>query len=58
MIDYSKSFLNDRDKMQDYLALTKEEFLQSYSYLTEEEYDITTKHYEEVYVNNNVVRGM
>lgn len=48
MLDYSKSFLNDMDKMQDFLALTKEEFLQFYSYLTEEEYDITNKHYEEV----------
>ena len=36
---YSKSFLDDTEKMQDFMALTKEEFLMSYSYLTEEEYN-------------------
>ena len=35
------SFANDEEKMVDFLLLTKEEFLQSYSYLTEEEYDAT-----------------
>ena len=46
------SFLNDMEKMQDFLALTKEEFLQSYSYLTEEEYDVTLEHYNQVYKEN------
>lgn len=36
-------FLSDEDKMRDFKELTKEEFLQSYSYLTEEEYDATAK---------------
>lgn len=49
---FELSFLNDMEKMQDFLALTKEEFLQSYSYLTEKEYDETLKHYEEVYKEN------
>jgi hypothetical protein len=49
MLDYSQSFLNDREKMQDFLALTKLEFLKSYSYITEEEYDTTLTHYTEVY---------
>ena len=34
-------FLNDEEKMRDFFILTKEEFLASYSYLTEEEYDAT-----------------
>lgn len=37
------SFINDEEKMRDFKELTKEEFLESYSYLTEEEYDITAK---------------
>lgn len=36
-------FLSDADKMRDFKELTKEEFLQSYSYLTKEEYDATTR---------------
>ena len=35
------NFLNDKEKMIDFKILTKEEFLKSYSYLTEEEYDNT-----------------
>lgn len=49
MLDYSKSFLNDTEKMVDFLTLPKQEFLKSYSYLTEEEYITTLKHYIEVY---------
>ena len=37
----SKSFITDWEKMKDFFVLTKEEFLQSYSYLTETEYDAT-----------------
>ena len=36
-------FANDMEKMVDYWKLTKEEFLFSYSYLTEEEYEATRK---------------
>ena len=35
------TFLTDVDKAYDFLQLTKSEFLQSYSYLTEQEYDET-----------------
>lgn len=35
------NFYDDEEKMFDFLILTKEEFLKSYSYLTEEEYDNT-----------------
>jgi hypothetical protein len=36
-------FLDDKEKMRDFKKLSKEEFLQSYSYLTEKEYDLTKK---------------
>lgn len=36
-------FLSDSDKMYDFPILSKEEFLQSYDYLSEEEYDATKK---------------
>ena len=35
------NFLSDPEKMIDFRELSKEEFLESYSYLTEEEYDNT-----------------
>ncbi len=34
-------FCNDKEKMVDFMQLSKEEFLQSYSYLSEQEYDDT-----------------
>ena len=34
-------FLNDEEKMRDFYILTKEEFLKSYSYLQEEDYNAT-----------------
>lgn len=34
-------FLTDDEKMHDFFRISKEEFLFSYSYLTEEEYDMT-----------------
>jgi hypothetical protein len=38
-----KGFNDDKEKMKDFYSLTKEEFLKSYSYLTEEEYILTAK---------------
>lgn len=38
-------FLDDEEKMRDFIYLSKEEFLASYSYLTEDEYDNTYKRY-------------
>lgn len=35
------NFINDEEKMNDFFELSKSEFLESYSYLTEEEYDNT-----------------
>ena len=32
------SFIKDLDKMQDFMALTRKDFLNSYSYITKEEY--------------------
>ena len=37
-------FADDKEKMVDFKNLTKEEFLFSYSYLTEEEYDLTVEY--------------
>lgn len=34
-------FIDDNEKMSDFFLLTKEEFLNSYSYLTEKEYNAT-----------------
>lgn len=34
-------FIDDKDKMNDMLWLTREQFLNSYSYLTEEDYQAT-----------------
>lgn len=36
-------FADDEEKMRDFKILTKEEFLFSYSYLTEKEYDLTVE---------------
>ena len=40
MIKY-KDFCDDEEKMIDFRHLTKRQFLKSYSYLTEEEYNLT-----------------
>ena len=37
------NFADDEEKMRDFRELTKAQFLESYSYLTEEEYDNTMK---------------
>ena len=34
-------FCDDEEKMEDFNKLTKDEFLSSYSYITEEEYNLT-----------------
>jgi hypothetical protein len=36
-----KDFCDDEEKMVDFFQLSKEEFLRSYSYMTEEEYLLT-----------------
>ena len=43
------SFIDDEEKMEDFYLLSKEEFLQSYSYLHEDDYDATM---EEVLLKN------
>lgn len=37
------NFVDDEEKMRDFYELSKDEFLMSYSYLTEEEYDNTAR---------------
>lgn len=41
-----KTFITDVDKMVDFKKVTKRRFLESYSYLTEEEYDATRKYFD------------
>lgn len=36
-------FINDEEKMHDFFLMSKEAFLSSYSYLTENEYDNTER---------------
>ena len=38
-----KDFASDTDKMRDFILLSKADFLASYSYITEKEYNITAK---------------
>ena len=50
--DYSNNdFINDAEKMRDFPVLTKEEFLASYSYLTEAEYDNTVELYQQRFLD-------
>jgi hypothetical protein len=42
-VDTDNVFLTDTEKMEDFVRLSKKEFLDSYSYLTEEEYNNTSK---------------
>ena len=44
-VDYNLHFIDDIEKMSDFGIMTKAEFLESYSYLTEAEYDATKKLY-------------
>lgn len=37
------TFVDDNEKMKDFYVLSKEEFLKSYSYLTDAEYEATKK---------------
>ena len=41
------NFIGDKEKMYDFTRLTKEEFMLSYSYLTDEEYDNTLAIYQQ-----------
>lgn len=47
-------FINDFDKINDIFILSKEEFLKSYSYLTEQEYDDTVFKIKELILNNRL----
>ena len=51
MANFNTPFTDDEEKMRDFYILSKDEFLASYSYLTEEEYDAT---YREVYGNVDI----
>lgn len=40
---FVSDFITDIEKMRDFFKVSKEEFLLSYSYLEEEEYDLTAE---------------
>ena len=42
------NFIDDAEKMRDFKILSKEEFLSSYNYLTEAEYDNTMEIYKQM----------
>jgi len=44
VFDFEKMFITDQEKMYDFKKLSRTEFLESYSYLTEEEYDETARY--------------
>lgn len=48
------SFIDDEEKMRDYFSLPKREFLESYSYLTEEEYDMTAKEVSDLIASTKI----
>lgn len=45
---YKGNFIGDKEKMYDFTRLTKEEFMNTYSYLTGEEYDNTECIYQQM----------
>lgn len=45
---YKGNFIGDKEKMHDFTRLTKEEFMNTYSYLTDVEYDNTECIYQEM----------
>lgn len=47
-------FTDDLEKMFDFCLLSKEKFLESYSYLTEIEYDLTKQKINEVNVCTDI----
>ena len=42
-------FLDDDEKMYDFYKMSKEDFLEFYSYLTEEEYNLTEENLKKLY---------
>ena len=42
---FENNFVGDAEKMADFVKLSKEEFLQSYDYLTGREYDETKAYF-------------
>ena len=51
---FDSSFINDEEKMRDFDELSKEEFLSSYSYLTEAEYEATVLDVKLFALNTNL----
>lgn len=45
---YCKNFIDDKEKMLDFAVLSKDDFLEFYSYLTEDEYMNTLHIYNDL----------
>jgi len=54
--DHPIDFYDDAEKMADFRMLSKEEFLKSYSYLTEQEHEITKQNMERLLKENLELR--
>jgi hypothetical protein len=54
MKEYEPNFIDDEEKMIDFKTLTKDEFLFSYSYLSEEEYYNTKLTLQELNLKSDV----
>ena len=50
-------FTDDEEKMKDFYKLTKDEFLDSYSYLTEQEYELTMNQVKLLQEERNVSKN-
>lgn len=55
-ITKNANFLDDEEKMHDFRKLTKSEFLASYSYISEEEYDNTAREAGEAFPDGRMMR--
>ena len=51
------NFIEDDEKMRDFFLLTKEEFLKSYSYLSEDDYNATKELVENKKIIEIVYKG-
>ena len=55
----NNTFIDDEEKMRDFVDMSKEDFLESYSYLTEEEYELTKRMWlENYYIHKEAKRDI
>lgn len=55
----NNTFIDDEEKMRDFVDMSKEDFLEFYSYLTEEEYELTKRMWlENYYIHKEAKRDI